>query len=119
MTWEDYQKIYGILGQLTKDLKTIMVTKLAHDSKYNAEQTILEIKEFLTHEDYVDALEKMVKYQNGGSKSFYDFCNCGKCAVDAPDKNTRTVCDDDDDRKNYNVFDGLDLINPFYVPDPL
>ena len=115
MTWEDYQKIYGILGQLTKDLKTIMVTRIARDS--NAEQTMKEIKEFLAHEDYVDALEKMVKYRNGGLKSFYDFCDCGKCVVDAPDKNTPTVCDDG--RKNYGVFDGLDLISPFYVPDPL
>ena len=93
MTWEDYQKIYGILGQLMKDLKTVMITHISRDMKYRVETTMKELKGFLSHEDYVEALEKMVKYRNGGPKAFYDVCTCGKCFIDVPDKKTEVACD--------------------------
>ena len=44
MTWEDYEKIYGILGQLTKDLKTVMITRISRDMKYRVETTMKELK---------------------------------------------------------------------------
>ena len=79
MTWADYEKTYRLIGKILEDLKTVMLTRIARDTNYSLEKIITETKKFMSHDDYISTIEKLISLRFGGSDAYYDICNCDSC----------------------------------------
>ena len=79
LTWVDYEKIYKLLGVLFNDLKTVIMTRMARDTNYSLDKIITETKRFMSHDDYISTLEKLIHLRLEGPDAYYDICSCNKC----------------------------------------
>ena len=85
ITWSEYQKIYALLENLVKDLKTAMLIKLIRESRFTTDMILKDAKKFMSPKDYMDTLEKVIRFKHGSPRNYYDYCDCGRCNIDVPD----------------------------------
>ena len=82
-SWTEYKKAYELLENISSELKSILLTAIACNMDYTSHVTMRETKKFMSHEDYVETLEKMNDFHCNESKMNDNICQCDSCCLNS------------------------------------